>query len=42
MRRRATWAVLAFAASIAWLIIAGSPSQGPTLNAPQAQAPGLP
>ncbi len=42
MRRRATWAALAFAAGIAWLIIAGSPSEGPTLNAPEAQAQGSP
>ena len=42
MRRRATWVALAFATGIAWLIIAGSPSEGPTLKAPEAQAQGSP
>ena len=38
MRRRATWVALAFAAGIAWLIVAGSPSGAPPLKAPEAQA----
>src|SRR5712691_9232273 len=38
MPRSATWVALAFAAGVAWLIIAVSPSGAPMLKAPEAQA----